>query len=105
MKRTKICCFDISRDIIDYLSENFEVYDGSLGKKVEIKYGYNGVQYLLANYDIPDNLHEYDVIIDDMYKDNIISYKKRIIKENILLVRMRTILKFLTLKIFLILYL
>lgn len=76
MKKTKICCFDISNDIIDYLSENFEVYNGSLGKKVEIKYGYVGVQYLLANYDIPDNLHEYDVIIDDMHKNNIVKYKE-----------------------------
>lgn len=76
MKKTKICCFDISSDIIDYLSENFDVYDGSLGKKVEIKYSCNHIQYLLANYDIPDNLHEYDVIIDDMHKDDIIKYKE-----------------------------
>lgn len=76
MKKTKICCFDISRDIIDYLSENFEVYDGSLGKKVEIKYDYDGIQYLLANYNIPDNLHEYNVIIDDMHKDDIIKYNE-----------------------------
>lgn len=76
MKKTKICCFDISSDIIDYLSENFDVYDGSLGKKIEIKYNYNNNQYLLANHDIPDNLHEYDVIIDDMQKNDIIKYKK-----------------------------
>lgn len=75
MKRTKICCFDISNDIIDYLSENFEVYNGSLGEKVEIKYNYKNKQYLLANYNIPDNLHEYDVVIDDMYKSDIRIYK------------------------------
>jgi|GEM_PF-4528515 len=33
--KTKTCCFDVNKTSIDFLSEDFEVYNGSLGKKVK----------------------------------------------------------------------
>ena len=76
MKKTKVCCFNVSDDIIAYLSESFDVYNGSLGKKIKVDNDrYNPHEYLLSNHDIPANIHEYRIIIDDMlYQDNVIDY-------------------------------
>lgn len=76
MKKTKVCCFNVSDDIIAYLSESFDVYNGSLGKKIKVDNNrYNPHKYLLSNHDIPANIHEYRIIIDDMlYQDNVMDY-------------------------------
>ncbi|MPM05507.1 hypothetical protein SDC9_51797 [bioreactor metagenome] len=73
MERTKICCLDVSQDIVDFLSIDHDVYNGSLGKKVNVGIKL-GTKNLLLNYDFPKNLHEYEVIIDDMQKTDIIIY-------------------------------
>ena len=67
--KTKICCLDVDKTIVEYLSKDFEVYDGSLGKKVRLNlHGVRDYKRLLLNCNIPDNLHEFDILIDDMYK-------------------------------------
>jgi len=73
--KTKICCFDVDKRVIDFLSEDFDVYNGSLGKKIKV----NNIErrdkaFLLLNHDIPSNIHEYDILIDDMRKSAIIPY-------------------------------
>ena len=35
--KTKICCFDVQQDIVDYLRDEFDVYDGSYGVNVNIQ--------------------------------------------------------------------
>lgn len=74
--RTKICCFDLEKDIIDYLNKEFDVYNGSLGCPVNVvgknQHGLN----LLLNYDFPENMQEYEVFIEDMKKGNPISYRE-----------------------------
>jgi len=35
-QKTKICCLNLDEDIIDYFSKDFDVYDGSLGKMVDV---------------------------------------------------------------------
>ena len=74
--RTKICCFDIDQDVIENLNKKFDVYNGSLGKPINVA-GYNqhGLN-LLLNFDIPENLHEYEVFIEDMKKGNPVEYRK-----------------------------
>lgn len=76
MKKTKVCCFDVSDDIIAYLSESFDVYRGSFGKKIKVDNNRNSPhRYFLSNDDIPSNIHEYRIIIDDMlYNDNVMDY-------------------------------
>ena len=75
--KTKICCLDVDKSIIDFLSIDFDVFDGSLGKKVQTNNESSARKYskqLLLNYDLPDNLHEYDVLIDEMEKPTKIPY-------------------------------
>ncbi|KAA6331883.1 hypothetical protein EZS27_019561 [termite gut metagenome] len=76
--KTKICCLDVDKNIIDFLSKEFDVYDGSLGKKVKVDNRNGNYQtHLLLNADFPYNLHEYDILIDEMYKSTIIPYNRQ----------------------------
>ncbi|NLK53128.1 MAG: hypothetical protein GX295_11915 [Syntrophomonadaceae bacterium] len=70
--KTKILCLDVDKKIIDFLSKNFDVYNGSLGTKVNVE----GVesQNLLLNFDLPANIHEFDFIIDEMDKPALKDY-------------------------------
>ena len=78
--KTKICCLDVDKSIIDFFSKDFDVYDGSLGKKVRVNNNNSsGKTHLILNYNLPDNLHEYDILIDDMLKSQTIEY---IVKEH-----------------------
>ncbi len=74
--KTKICCLDLDKELIEYLKARFEIYNGSLGRPVQVagcnKFGLN----LLLNYVLPDNLQEYEVFIEDMVKKESIQYKK-----------------------------
>jgi hypothetical protein len=77
MKKTKICCLNIQQEICGHLSKTFEVYNGSLGKIVDVK-GQNHRYHdtcLLLNHDYPENVHEYDVFISDLSNFEIIKYK------------------------------
>ena len=68
IKKTKICCLNLDKEICDYFSKDFDVYDGSLGKMVDITEHNKRLSRtnLLLNYDFPDNLHEYDVFVIDL---------------------------------------
>lgn len=74
--KTKVCCLDLDEELIEYLKEKFDVYNGSLGNLVDVaglnKYGLN----LLLNYVLPENLQEYDVFIEDMAKKDPVEYNK-----------------------------
>ena len=83
MGKTKICCLDVSNEIIDYLSTDFDVYDGSLGKRINIP-ELGGIRLLLNN-NFPDNLHEYDILIDEMQKEDCITYKEKENRREIIL--------------------
>ena len=67
------------KDCSDYLNERFDVYDGSLGKPIDVSgKNYRGLN-LLLNYKLPQNIHEYDIFIEDMVKSDKIPYS---IQEN-----------------------
>lgn len=76
MNKTKICCLNIEKEICDELSKTFEVYNGSLGKPVDVKNQNQryGNTYLLLNYDFPENVHEYEVFISDLANKKVIGY-------------------------------
>lgn len=75
-KQTKVCCLDLDKDVIEYLNKRFDVYNGSLGKPINVaKFNQQGLN-LLLNYDFPENLHEYEVFIEDMKKEVPQEYKK-----------------------------
>lgn len=73
-KKTKICCLNLDDGICDHFSKDFEIYNGSLGKVVDVADQNNKLNStsLLLNYDFPDNVHEYKVFIIDLGNDDII---------------------------------
>lgn len=78
IKKTKICCLNLNKDICDHFSKDFDVYEGSLGKMVDVtdhnkRYSRTN---LLLNYDFPDNVHEYDVFVIDLGNIETIKYKE-----------------------------
>ena len=67
--KTRVLCVDMEQDIIDFLkSESMEVYDGKLGPFIDARnFDSNwDVLPLKVNLHVPDNLHEYSVIIEDL---------------------------------------
>ena len=75
-KNTKICCLDLDKDCLNFLNERFDVFDGSLGRPIDVsRINYNGLN-LLLNYELPRNIHEYDIFIENMVKSDKIQYNK-----------------------------
>ena len=67
--KTRVLCVDMEQDIIDFLKrESLEVYDGSLGPIIDARNFESNWDVLPLKLDlnIPDNLHEYSVIIEDL---------------------------------------
>ena len=78
-QKTKICCLNLDEDIIAYFSKDFDVYDGSLGKMVDVTEEHKIISLtnLLLNYDFPVNVHEYKVFIIDLGNIKTIKYKSK----------------------------
>lgn len=75
-KKTKICCLDLDKDCLNLLKDRFDVYDGSLGKPIDVYRKNHCGLNLLLNYELPQNIHEYDIFIEDMTEPDIIPYDK-----------------------------
>lgn len=77
-QKTKICCLNLDEDIIAYFSKDFDVYDGSLGKMVDVTDHNKRLSRtnLLLNFDFPDNMHEFDVFVIDLGNIETIKYKE-----------------------------
>ncbi len=78
MQKTKICCLNLEKDICDFLSQNFDVYSGSLGKLVDVTDIHKQIKSvnLLPNYDFPNNVHEYEIFITNLNNEETIKYCK-----------------------------
>ncbi|MCB6902914.1 hypothetical protein LK429_06220 [Hoylesella buccalis] len=79
IKKTKICAIDLEDDILSFLKKDFEVFEGTMGAKIEIlqrvRNCYDSVS-LLLNYDFPTNIQEYDILIQDMGYEKVIPYSE-----------------------------
>lgn len=67
--KTRVLCVDMEQDIIDFLkSESLEVYNGGFGPIIDARNFESNLDVLPLKLDlnIPDNLHEYSVIIEDL---------------------------------------
>lgn len=77
--KTNVCCLDLTDECLDYLkSLDLNVYEGSLGSVFTVKWGHNryrSAKPLLIDVNIPENLHEYHVILHDMDNPNVREYK------------------------------
>ena len=78
-QKTKICCLNLDENIIDFLSKDFDIYNGSLGKMVDVTEEHKNFisTNLLLNYDIPNNVHEYQVFIIDLGNKKTIKYNSK----------------------------
>jgi hypothetical protein len=77
-ERPRICCIDIEKNVTESLIDlGFNIYTGTLGSKIRVpNINHNNNHQLLLNCEIPENLHEYDIIILDLDINKIIDYKK-----------------------------
>ena len=78
IKQTNICCLDLTKDCIDYLSElGLSVFEGTLGSVINIDWNYIGASSdipVLADYSFPRNIQEYHVFLHDMGNINTKEY-------------------------------
>lgn len=77
IKKTNICCLNISSCIVEYLKEEHSIYDGSLGDAIDLTHLSNGSHYLLPTHNFPSNIQEYDVFVIDLAKKEPILYDKQ----------------------------
>lgn len=76
-EKPKICCYDVSKDLIKCLSDmHYHVYEGSLGKIVKVENSPGSGHFCLLNYKNPANAHEYDVFIFDMSENDEIDFNQ-----------------------------
>jgi hypothetical protein len=76
-ERPRICCIDIDDSALSLLtSSGFNVYAGTLGKKIKVpNKNIRDNHQLLLEYDFPPNIHEYDIFIIDLDNSKSIDYK------------------------------
>jgi hypothetical protein len=75
--RPRICCLDIDKSTLQRLNGLVtKIYNGSLGSKIQVPNSPgSGEHQLLLNHDFPANLHEYDILIVDLFKFETIKYQ------------------------------
>ena len=75
--KTRVLGINLPDDVYSFLeSEGMEVFHGTYGPKVdtrEVQLDWNTLP-IKSQFKLPDNLHEYDVIIEDMHHDEIVDY-------------------------------
>lgn len=76
-ERPRICCLDMSEETISVLQNSgANVYKGTLGSKVKVpNTSSRDWHQILLNFNFPQNLHEYDIIIIDLDSFDIIDYR------------------------------
>lgn len=77
-KTTRVLSIDMGQEVVDFLrKENLETYDGTFGPFVDarnVDYCWDRLPIYLEQ-DLPDNLHEYGVVIEDLgFERKTISY-------------------------------
>ena len=77
-KTTRVLSIDMGQEVVDFLrKENLETYDGTFGPFVDarnVDYCWDRLPIYLEQ-DLPDNLHEYSVVIEDLgFERKTISY-------------------------------
>lgn len=78
-ERPRICLIDVESDCVETLtSRGFNCYSGTLGALVEVPNRSKGHRHqCLLNFDFPPNLHEYDIVVVDLQKQNKVPYSEK----------------------------
>ena len=65
--RPRICSIDLEDNVVATLKKlDFIIYDGSLGSKVKVPNARGKSHSMLLNYNLPPNIHEFDIFIIDL---------------------------------------
>lgn len=73
----KICCIDLNEEIIFALEKTgANIYNGTLGSKINVPNDEFNDHQLLSNYNFPSNLQEYDIIIIDLDNSKTIDFNQ-----------------------------
>ena len=75
--KTNICCLNTPQSIVEYLQQEHGVYDGCIGKRIDLSPLKRQEYFLLPMVDFPENFQEYDVFILDLKNPNLIPYNIR----------------------------
>lgn len=76
-EKIDICLLDFSYDDKEIIEKKgFSIYNGSAGKRIKLNYQHKSNFYCLANYDLPSNFHEYEVLIINMNDYDFIQYQE-----------------------------
>jgi hypothetical protein len=77
-EKPKICAIDLDQEIAEALrAKGLHCYFGTLGSQVKVPNSSRLDRHpCLLNYDFPPNLHEYDIVIVDLQKQEPIEYIK-----------------------------
>jgi hypothetical protein len=75
-EKPKICAIDLEQEIIEALrAKGLDCYSGTLGSRVIVpNSGRGDAHECLPNFDFPPNLHEYDIVIVDLRRQEAIKY-------------------------------
>ena len=76
-EKINICLIDFNEEDQESLkSEQYNLYNGTVGKSVEIDYSDGGdTRYCLINSHLPSNLHEFDLLVINMISKTKIPFK------------------------------
>ena len=73
--RPKMCMLDMDKEAEYLKTKGYNIYNGSLGSIVNVPNSRrDDSHYCLINYDYPDNLHEYDIIVVDQSNSKTVEY-------------------------------
>jgi hypothetical protein len=75
-ERPRVCLMDVDEGIVESLrSKGMNCFSGTLGSLVSVpNKGYGASHQCLLNYEFPDNLHEYDVVVIDLQNKKTVEY-------------------------------
>lgn len=76
-QKTNICCLNALACIVEYLQREHAVYDGCIGKRIDISPYVGCSRFLLPQTDFPENINEYDVFLIDLKKSAPIPYETK----------------------------
>lgn len=72
--KTNICCLNTPQSVVEYLQRDHAVYDGCIGKRIDLSQLRRESHFLLPLVDFPQNILEYDVFVIDLMKPAIVPY-------------------------------
>lgn len=75
--KTNICCLNAPQGVVEYLRQEHEVYDGCIGRRIDLSQLKRDEHFLLPRVDFPENIQEYDVFVMDLKKPDIEPYVAR----------------------------